>query len=489
MSFIIQEIPTPAVFGINTTEPTGAGGAITFEVGTQDELFFEGNASANFSLNVTYDPTTSLDVAMQDDDIVNISLKVKNGSTPYALTEIKVDGTASGLSIAYADDIFPPITGVTGDIANYDLQITKRQTNTFDVFVGKSDQYSNLVTLPNVPTIGSANLGATVSSISVAFTPASSGGVAVDFEALSTPSGITANGSASPITVTGLTQGTSYTFQVRARNQVGNSAYSSASNSKAPGAAAGQQAYTTPGTYSWVAPTGVTSVSVVAVGGGGIIQSGGTDFAGGGGALAYKNNITVTPGQSYTVVVANRQTVISTPSNSSFTASFGTMTASGANNQTGGAPAGTYDGGGSGGNGSNNAGNNFGPGGGGAGGYSGNGGAGGFNSGNPGAAGTGGAGGGGGGVTAQFTEGGGGGGVGILGEGSNGSGGSGTNPGGGGSGGANGSGPSGGLYGGGPGNLAVGSPTGLGAAGAVRIIWAGDSGITRAFPSTNTGDL
>ena len=30
---------------------------------------------------------------------------------------------------------------------------------------------------------------------------------------------------------------------------------------------------------------------------------------------------------------------------------------------------------------------------------------------------------------------------------------------------------------------------GTGASGAVRIIWAGDSGITRAFPSTNTGDL
>ena len=64
----------------------------------------------------------------------------------------------------------------------------------------------------------------------------------------------------------------------------------------------GQQAYTTAGTYSWVAPAGVTSVSVVAVGGGG----GGGSFAGGGGGggeLRYTNNITVTPGASYTVVV------------------------------------------------------------------------------------------------------------------------------------------------------------------------------------------
>jgi len=31
----------------------------------------------------------------------------------------------------------------------------------------------------------------------------------------------------------------------------------------------GQEAFTTPGTYTWIAPAGVTSVAVVCVGGGG----------------------------------------------------------------------------------------------------------------------------------------------------------------------------------------------------------------------------
>ena len=57
----------------------------------------------------------------------------------------------------------------------------------------------------------------------------------------------------------------------------------------------GSQSYTTPGTYSWTAPTGVTKVSVVVIGGG---ASGG-----GGGGLAWRNCICVTPGSSYTVVV------------------------------------------------------------------------------------------------------------------------------------------------------------------------------------------
>ena len=51
--------------------------------------------------------------------------------------------------------------------------------------------------------------------------------------------------------------------------------------------------YNQTGLVSWVAPSGVTSVSVVAVGGGTI--------AGYGGALGYKNNYSVTPANSYTV--------------------------------------------------------------------------------------------------------------------------------------------------------------------------------------------
>jgi hypothetical protein len=67
---------------------------------------------------------------------------------------------------------------------------------------------------------------------------------------------------------------------------------------------AGQQTFTTPGSFSWIAPTGVTSVSVVCVGGGG--GGSGDGFGGGGGGLGYKNNISVTPGDSYTVRVGSR---------------------------------------------------------------------------------------------------------------------------------------------------------------------------------------
>ena len=69
----------------------------------------------------------------------------------------------------------------------------------------------------------------------------------------------------------------------------------------------GQQTYTSSGEYSWTCPSGVTSVSVVCIGGGGGGNGGGSGVGGagggGGGGLGYKNNISVTPGQSYIVVV------------------------------------------------------------------------------------------------------------------------------------------------------------------------------------------
>ena len=74
---------------------------------------------------------------------------------------------------------------------------------------------------------------------SVAFTvPSSKGGSAItSYTVTSNPGNITATGSSSPLTVTGLTNGTTYTFAVVATNAVGNSAASAASAAVTPAAA------------------------------------------------------------------------------------------------------------------------------------------------------------------------------------------------------------------------------------------------------------
>jgi len=87
---------------------------------------------------------------------------------------------------------------------------------------------------PNAPTIGTATGGD--ASASVTFTaPANVGGSAISsYSALSTPGGVVGTAASSPITVSGLSNGTAYTFAVWATNTYGPSAYSASTGSVTP---------------------------------------------------------------------------------------------------------------------------------------------------------------------------------------------------------------------------------------------------------------
>ena len=364
-----------------------------------------------------------------------------------------------------------------------------------------------MIAPPCAPIIGTATILST-SSVAVSFTaPSNNGGsVITSYIATSSPgskTGTLTQAGSGTITVGGLIKGNVYTFTVQAQNRAGVGPASSASNCVS--FIIGSRTFTTPGSYSWIVPEGITTISVVAIGGG--AAGGGCGIAGGGGAgLGYKNNIAITT-TSYNLVVGTRGIGYSTGQyayggGTSGTASyFGSSClvkgCGGLNNRhyaQGYGGAGGYfvgDGGGTGGQGGVGNPSRYGGGGGGAGGYCGTGG-----NGSSGysltcaTAGTNGAGGGGG----AFS---GGGGVGVFGRGPNGSAGNytqGYSGGGGGSCGSTGTcsiyggtvyGGSGGTFGGGGGSQFgnYGIP-GSGGNGAVRIAWPGS---LRRFPSTCIG--
>jgi subtilisin family serine protease len=91
-----------------------------------------------------------------------------------------------------------------------------------------------VVTVPDTPTIGTALAGDGEATVS--FTPpADDGGTSIVFyAATSSPGGVTGTCSSSPCNVTGLTNGISYSFTVRAHNSEGYSAASASSNSVTP---------------------------------------------------------------------------------------------------------------------------------------------------------------------------------------------------------------------------------------------------------------
>jgi hypothetical protein len=292
------------------------------------------------------------------------------------------------------------------------------------------------------------------------------------------------------IEITGLNPSTSYTIYAQAE-QTNNNPSGIVNIASSTTAVQGQQVFNTSGTFT--VPAGVTSVSVVCVGGGGggdryiyYIGNGDTynpwDFgqsrsSGGGAGLGWRNNIPVTPGEQISIIVGAGGTAYTQGGQSVF--NRGSFTTSGG----GGGNAGSYGsfsgtGGGNGGIGNSAGYGSSSPsvpnvnGGGGAGGYSGTGGGGGGSA-------TSGGGGGRGGTSINGGYAGAGGGVGLLGQGTQGT------PGANGQDGIAGSGGSGITYGGGAHSPSSQGATSTGGNGAVRIIW----GTNRSFPSTNTGDV
>ena len=111
---------------------------------------------------------------------------------------------------------------------------------------------STPATTPGPPTGATAAAGNGQAAVSFS-PPASDGGSAIgSYTVTSNPGGFTASGPSSPITVTGLTNGTAYTFTVHATNGVGSGPESAPSNAVTP---------TAPAPTKPAAPTATTATA------------------------------------------------------------------------------------------------------------------------------------------------------------------------------------------------------------------------------------
>ena len=171
-------------------------------------------------------PTIGTATAGNAQATVNFTAPASNGGsaiTSYTATCGAQSASGAGSPIT--------VTGLTNGTA---VTCTVKATNA----VGQSaaSAASNSVTptasVPGAPTIGTATAGNAQATVN--FTaPASNGGSAIT-SYTATCGAQSASGAGSPITVTGLTNGTAVTCTVKATNAVGQSAASAASNSVTP---------------------------------------------------------------------------------------------------------------------------------------------------------------------------------------------------------------------------------------------------------------
>jgi hypothetical protein len=210
--------------------------------------------------------------------------------------------------------------------------------------------------VPGVPTIDSVTDGGTGTTVSIAFTAPSFSKLPItSYTVTASPGGASETGASSPITVSGLTAGTAYTFTVRASHANGQSSASSASNSITPAVPVTYHQFTSSG--SWTPSSYPATYRAYVLGGGGAIGNYGlsaTDNSeafgggggGGGGYFTTSNLVTINSG-SVSVVIGNGATATGGNGGAS---SVGSVNAAGGS-AGGGGGAGNGGGGGAGGSG------------------------------------------------------------------------------------------------------------------------------------------
>ena len=152
-------------------------------------------------------------------------------------------------------------------------------------------------------------------SAAVTFTaPANNGGSAItSYTVTSSPGGFSASGATSPITVSGLTLGTTYTFTATATNAAGISTSSSPSNTMSSAYGSGgivtysggyfYHAFTSTANFT---PALNTTFQYLIVGGGGNGGSNGGGGGGGGGVIT--GSVALTAGNAYTAAIGGGAT-------------------------------------------------------------------------------------------------------------------------------------------------------------------------------------
>ncbi|MEI6051219.1 MAG: fibronectin type III domain-containing protein, partial [Opitutaceae bacterium] len=168
--------------------------------------------------------------------------------TSYTVTAIPSDGSTAVTATGASTSI--NVTGLTTGLPYYFSVTATAANGSTSAAQVTTNASTTAATAPSAPTGVAATAGAGQATVS--FTaPSDNGSAITSYTVTATPfsgSSVTATGSSSPITVTGLTPFTSYTFTVKATNLIGTGSDSAASAAVTP--------YSVPN-----APTSVTAIA------------------------------------------------------------------------------------------------------------------------------------------------------------------------------------------------------------------------------------
>lgn len=118
-----------------TIAATAATGTVNFDVSTQSILYYTSNASANWTLNIRGDGSTTLNSIMATGQSVTVTHLVTQGGTAYYNSALTVDGSSvtpkwSGGSA--------PSAGNANSVDVYTYTLIKTGSGSFTVFASQT---------------------------------------------------------------------------------------------------------------------------------------------------------------------------------------------------------------------------------------------------------------------------------------------------------------------------------------------------------------
>jgi len=280
------------------------GGASAYIINTPDssaEFLFINNAKGWNVLNEYVSltkPAIPISISAVD---VGTGRAYNDGAATVSFTPSTEGDTATSYTVTSTPGSFSA-TGTSSPIVVTGLQ--SNTSYTFKVYASNSAGNSTestasgsitATTVPQAPTIGTTTYG--FEKVDVGFITNATGGKAISgYTVTSNPGSVTGSGASSPIAISLLTGGTSYTFTATATNANGTSAASSASSSATPFTATGGTTVSSSG-YRYHTFTGSSNFSlignsctteyIVVAGGGGGGSSNGPGGGGGAGGFRY----------------------------------------------------------------------------------------------------------------------------------------------------------------------------------------------------------
>jgi hypothetical protein len=286
------------------SSPTMDSNGVVYTVTTSGILYAFNNSNP-----ITTIPTAPRNVTATsgyDEAVITFTAPASDGGstiTSYTVTSSPDGVTATGSSSSIT------ITGLTSGTA-YTFTVIAINS----VGYSPSSSASNSVTpsaptVPTAPTITDAYESS--GQVTLDFTaPTSDGGSTIlTYTITSSPGSITNTISypATSITITGLTNNTSYTFTLVATNSIGDSPAATSDPITPLPDGTLTDSFTTVGSTTWTAPSTTNSITYLIVGGGG---GGGGAYdnagaGGGGGGMVLSGTMSVTPGTTYTIVVGD----------------------------------------------------------------------------------------------------------------------------------------------------------------------------------------